>query len=165
MNKLLILIVFVSFNSFGQNIEWSTERKLSWQDFKATPHDTSNVIAVTFCGISFETLKVSFWNGKGTYQVKCIFYPDSSWYLSNKVDSLTLLHEQTHFYIAAVYTRKIQGELDKERLFPNHAKKLYETLMLEYESMQRKYDLQTNHGILPIEQKRWTQKILTQLND
>ena len=118
MNKVILIIsALIGFSSFGQEtiiendtiILWSKTRNLTWEDFKSKikSSEKQNGIytgAVTASGPVFiyRTDK----NGIDVPYPLTYFFKSKSWTISN--DSLLLFHEQLHFDIAEVYTRKLR---------------------------------------------------------
>lgn len=97
------------FQEEKNRIQWSNERKLTWEDFRGTPpKNRGNKIAETFGEIVTDS---SYWdNDIPKFIVKCYFLKDKSWTTTDA--SITLEHEQIHFDIYEVYTRKIRKAFD-----------------------------------------------------
>ena len=89
-----------------RTIAWNASRKLSWADFKAQPDPNSDAVALTASGITFSySLKTSERNVVDfSTTVKAHFYPEKSWYLTNKASAYILRHEQLHFDITELST-------------------------------------------------------------
>lgn len=126
MNKRLFLVLVIAFlslsnkvnhtetspNKFQENekILWSKLTKLKWEDFKGVrDFGKVNVLATTQCEVNI--LNVSLSNGlpdikNGTYFVK-----NDSWTITNDLSSLE--HEQAHFDINELYSRKIRKEFKR----------------------------------------------------
>ena len=101
--------VFACVQDDPNKILWSSDRKLSWNDFKGLV-DTSNVAvkAMTYSEIKIDGsyLKDSI----HIYKVGCYFLTNRSWHVVN--DSSTLSHEQLHFDISELFARKIRKSFD-----------------------------------------------------
>lgn len=85
---------------------------LSSNDFLAVPDSSSKYSAISSLGIkSFNIV-----NNKSGYSfdLVAVFNKSKSWIKNNKSQNL-LVHEQVHFDIFEVYTRKIRKELSKYR--------------------------------------------------
>ena len=107
----LVLVKSTSEDSMA----WNESRKLTWNDFKANPKPKSNAAALTASGITFGySVKTS---GQRiidfSVSVEAHFYPDKSWYLKDKGNAHILKHEQLHFDITELYTRKFKEQLER----------------------------------------------------
>jgi len=144
-------------------IIWNNRVKLSWSDFKGTPRPGNKHVAMSKCGISMEQSGYTMPYGKPVYAFKAYFVPASSWYLKNKVSTRMLYHEQLHFDIAELYARKLRKYFSENKISPETAKQVFETIYSEYRSFQELYDTQTRHGTDLSAQKEWTKKITSKL--
>src|SRR5690625_3492554 len=94
--------------------------------------------------------------------VVAIMYKYDSWVKEKK--ELLLNHEQIHFNITELYTRKIRKDLQKY-LDDNKSHeldsiaKIYHCLEDEFWETQFLYDKETNHSKNTVEQKKWDRKI------
>lgn len=162
---LLLIPVILSAQSKDEELlEWSTSKKLTWNDYKANPDPASDAAASTTTYLSIEyniTLK-SF-----GYKIRSRFSKTRSWGL-HKTDYI-LTHEQGHFDIAEIFARKL-NKLMKEykfdwRTYKDELKKIYQGVMNEKEEMQNKYDEETNHSINKEKQEDWLKKIEKMLEE
>ena len=167
--KLLMHFFFIAFFSFpnlsGNNslIDWSADRKLTWEDFKARPDKNSPNAALTATNIKFDFSYNS--NDGFKYHITCQFDKNSSW--GRVKTDYILSHEQGHFDIAEIYARKLNkalktytpdaGKADKE------VNKIYQKVMSELTAEQAQYDKETNFSINKPEQNRWLLKINDEL--
>lgn len=87
-------------------IEWCGINKLTWRDFKGLKNDSINqfIVARTSGEIKVENGVII--NGIPKFDIKCYFIKDKSWTIVD--DNETLVHEQLHFDIFEIYTRKIR---------------------------------------------------------
>ncbi|MAZ72913.1 MAG: DUF922 domain-containing protein [Flavobacteriaceae bacterium] len=145
----LFLISSLPINDAVQ-IQWREHRQLTWRDFKGKPDAGDSFVASTNSGMSFSfSYKVT--GGKMTmdYEVECNFYPELSWYKPDLVTDYILKHEQTHFDISELYTRKLRKAME-ETSFSNDPKeevnKLYQKLESARQQLQIKYDFETDHS-------------------
>lgn len=150
------------------NFSWEKNRKLSWNDFQGhkpvnTDHHTA---AATYCSIGFET-KVAA-NGKPIIYVYNSFYPSSSWVLENTHDDEILIHEQGHFDICELYTRRLKECISMTRITGKDItvilEDIYNKVNLEYQSFQQAYESETEHGLNDKLQLEWNVKITSKLN-
>jgi len=134
-------------------IVWKKDYKLKYTDFKIVNYKPMGSTAITQSGIwfKFDTSRIC------GYKAFAVFDKDGSyWYngsmISNK--EYILNHEQLHFdisqYIASLMDKELsvmdrqfkQGELDR----------FYKSYNLKLDSMQRWYDLTTDHSRDSLEQ-------------
>lgn len=106
-----LIICNLTFNTSTQPpIVWSENRKLTWSDFKGKPDKNSAGSASTACKIEIRPVNVLV-DEKGNIQnykplkAVALFFPDLSWVKKKKTH--LLLHEQLHFDIVELYSRKL----------------------------------------------------------
>jgi len=155
---LLFLVLGKSTNE--DTMRWNESRKLTWDDFRANPKPKSNAAALTASGITFGySVKTS---GQRivdfSVSVEAHFYPDKSWYLKDKGNAHILRHEQLHFDITELYTRKFKEQL--ERLVVNQnikeqMKRLQKAINEAVHETQKRYDAQSEHSINEGMQRKW----------
>jgi hypothetical protein len=102
------------------------------------------------------------------FKIVCFFKRYRSW--SKLKDSESLLkHEQLHFDIAELITRKIRKgyathiskDINETAI---HIKSVFDKYYnQELDSLNAEYDAQTNHGTIPNVQKEWESKIVKEL--
>ncbi len=145
---------------------WTEHRKLAWSDFKgpvAAPDEAS--AAATCCSIGFSLDNDP--DGQPQVTVYNSFYINRSWVKEDARIGSILAHEQGHFDLCELYTRKLRslvGTIDlgsasvKEELM-----KTYADLSNEYEARQQAYERETSHGTNLAEQRRWQEMITAEL--
>lgn len=163
-----VLFLFLRASSNEETISWNDMRKLSWEDFKGSPNPNSDAVALTASGITFGySVKTS---GKRivnySASVQAHFYPNKSWYLTEKADDHILAHEQLHFDITELYVRKFKQQL--ERLVVNQNIKtqmnqIHVAINEALDKTQKTYDEQTNHSINVEAQNYWENYIKEEL--
>ena len=168
--KLSIFIIFIiSITSFEKvkcidddQILWKSERKLVWDDFKGIA-DTSKINVDAITSYKIEVTDSYFENDIPKYQLACYFIKSKSWTITNKKN--TLDHEQLHFDIAEIYTRKIRKAFDslnlKKCVDTNKYNEIYYRLGNECDIYQDKYDNTVYFN--DIQQKKWSIKVNTEL--
>ncbi len=145
-------------------LEWSSERKLSWSDYKGKPNPLSDAAAstTTYLSIEYNISSSSF-----GYKIKSRFSKNWSWGL-HKSDYI-LSHEQGHFDIAEIFARKLHKKMSEysfnKRTYQQDLKKIYEEVTDEKEQMQNDYDRETRHSINKEKQAEWLKKIERMLED
>jgi len=176
MKNLLLLLLFVHFTSFTfikeeeDKINWTKEYKLTWSDFKGKPDKASKNFAATNSGFGFET------NGATTegctFIVTNSFYRKTSWVKKDKANEPLLAHEQCHFDITELCTRKFRKKLSAIKYNPKTMQKttadLFRSEQTNWAKMQDQYDRETQHSIITAKQEEWEKKVakeLEELND
>ena len=159
----ITLVLFFSSTCSSQSLDWSSNRKLIWEDFKGPTKDW-NVAAVTYCGISMDAEKLNIWNGRSTYRAKAEFDPDSSFYFPEKVDEYILAHEQLHFDIAELFARKMNAIFTEEGFISaERATEIYDTLYKAYFEFQSLFEEETELGSDRTQQDLWTLNVRSQM--
>lgn len=141
---------------------WSAARPLAWRDFQGSPPRGGPEGSKTAYSLS------SIWQCRGKafdFRVIVAFRTRQSWVkaavLNDSVQRRALLdHEQTHFDLAEVHARRIR------RAFRSLSAPCVKTdaelaaltdrLAEEEKAEQRRYDAETDHGLLAAEQAEWS---------
>jgi len=145
-------------------IEWRIDRKLTWEDFKGIPPslDKTSAAASTNCG--FDVTAESDSNGiLKRARVKNIFYCEDSWVrVDHKDKSNLLIHEQAHFDLCEVYTRRLRKMIidTNLKLDINSA---INKVFNDFKTRQKLYDMETNHSINKVNQAKWLKVISEEL--
>src|SRR5215470_809137 len=108
--KIIVAIsLFLPVCALAQNeqfIEWSSAKRLTWEDYLAKPSSSSDAAAITSTALGVEYhLK----NNTLSYIITCRFSKTNSWG-RHKTDYI-LQHEQGHFDITELFARKLAKEL------------------------------------------------------
>ena len=156
---------------FEREIKWTKDRKLTWDDFRGPVQKQMGplVAAATYCGFGFETNQLSADNTKLKILVYNSFYTDKSWGHKNERTPEVLVHEQGHFDLCEVYTRKLRERMTKASANVTvHNLKLtlesiYEGIKVEYSARQERYEEETEHGLIADAQDRWVNDIAKEL--
>lgn len=167
----LIIIVCCSMINFSvgkkfsdQNDEilWSKNRKLTWEDFKGIPDRTDSlIVAGTTSTIKFEysTTKNMITN----YKLESIFIKSKSWSVTNSVQLLA--HEQLHFDITELYARKIRKSFDSLRMRKNYNEGnytlIYNSNIMKSHDVNKLYDSEVFGN--NINQNQWIKKISNEI--
>ena len=148
---------------------WSAGRRLAWSDFQGSPPSEGSE------GAKISYTLYSGWKCKGAaFEFRMIagFRPRQSWVkavvLNDSMQRRTVLgHEQTHFDLAEVHARRMQ------RAFCDLARPcartdaelsaLAQRLTQEEKAEQRRYDEETNHGLLADQQAAWSRDVAQRL--
>ncbi|WP_290698527.1 hypothetical protein [Lacinutrix sp.] len=162
MNKFLVLVSFLfCFQSDTPEFSWHENRKLNWEDFKGEPDVNSNAAAVTASGITFSySVEKSSIRGVTGFKTEVFahFYPEHSWCKKEIADAHILKHEQFHFNITELSVRYFRQHISKLKASEAIAKQLdalHKQANIDLETMQKRYDSETNYSINKEEQLRW----------
>ncbi|ULC58561.1 DUF922 domain-containing protein [Flaviramulus sp. BrNp1-15] len=164
-----IICLFLSVHNDEPVISWNESYKLSWNDFKAQPNNRSSAVAITASGITFgfsitqtdSNKVVSF-----TTEVHAHFYPEQSWYKIELADHHVLGHEQLHFDITELHTRKFRQRISQLKVsnsIRSELKQLHDTINKELAQMQNKYDSETDYSRNFETQAEWKIYVETEL--
>lgn len=167
--NLLYLLFFFFIQGAPQvrgdsTIFWSATRPLTWNDFKGKPQSSGPNGAMTYSGMEF-----SFENRADSiyFSITTTFNPNVSWVNSKVATDYMLRHEQLHFNITELYSRKLRSALKKMKPgLPNPevtAKKLYHRFSKECFQVQRLYDKESDHSRNENKQRSWDKKIANEL--
>ena len=151
----------------SSKFQWNEHNKLTWEDFKGSVNASSDEsAAATHCGIGFKTNTIVP-GGKPEIIVYNTFYTEKSWVRSDAKLPSILNHEQGHFDLCEIYTRKLKGRMSKFDFNVPDVKqalmKVYSEISEEYESRQQTYEQETIHGTNLQQQKKWAQMIASEL--
>jgi hypothetical protein len=166
MLAIFLLITHTMFSDLRpplDTINWRTRRELSWDDFQGAPNPTAPNAALTSTSIKFQYHydKRSF-----LFQLQCIFHPGKSWV---KIKNQRILaHEQGHFDIAQLYTRKLYKALKHYTFKPETVEAdisaIYKQVAAEQAAYQEQYDQETNYSRNIAVQLDWQDKIDQELD-
>ncbi len=143
---------------FETQIEWSADRKLTWNDFKGKP-DTENfpnTLALTNSGFGYESGVSMFKEGK--IFVQSMFNTYDSWVVPEGRNEYVLRHEQIHFDITEIYSRKLRKELSDSKITSDNfakAKPIFDRVFNEMQRRQKRYDQETQRGDKRETQEHW----------
>ncbi|MGK0386126.1 MAG: hypothetical protein ACI849_000733 [Patiriisocius sp.] len=154
----LFLLSFTSVND-KEKVAWEEGSKLSWSMFKGSPENLSGFVASTNSGISV-SFSVATRDGKVrvNYEVQSYFYPNNSWYKRGHVNAYVLAHEQTHFDISELFSRKLKQEfsvITKDKNFQSKAEKVYQQNEQERVVMQQLFDEESDHSRDSEQEEAW----------
>ncbi|MBC7553688.1 MAG: DUF922 domain-containing protein [Taibaiella sp.] len=146
--------------------QWSETRQLSWNDFKgAVAPASQHSAAASHCGMSITAQPGK--ENKPEIIVTNSFYSSKSWVQPDGRFPEVLVHEQGHFDLCEIYTRKLREKLSSVSEYNADLKNIIETLYSqvddEYQKSQRAYEEDTQHGTDAGEQKKWLALISREL--
>ena len=156
--------------SAEQSFRWNAARPLSWEDFQGPIRagSAARTAAETSCGIAVETSLVPS-GGKARIYVFNTFDKRASWVKPGKESPGILEHEQGHWDICELYTRKMQARFDRIHItganLNRTVNEIYNAVSREYLERQEQYEEETKHGVTEEAQQRWTRMILKELEE
>lgn len=148
---------------------WSAARRLAWSDFQGSPPAEGAEGAKTSYTL------YSGWKCRGDafeFRVIAAFRPGQSWVkaivLNDSTQRRTVLrHEQTHFDLAEVHARRMRrafGDLARPCAQTDAAlNAMAQRLAQEEKAEQRRYDDETDHGLLAERQAAWIRDVARRL--
>jgi predicted secreted Zn-dependent protease len=144
--------------NYETQIEWSADRKLTWDDFKGESDTINhpNTLAMTNSGFGYES-GISMFK-EGQIFVQSVFNTNESWVVSEGRNDYVLRHEQIHFDITEIYSRKLRKELSDSKITSNNllqAKAIFDKVFDELQKRQARYDNETKHGDKKDTQENW----------
>lgn len=152
-----------------QAFQWSPYRRLTWEDFRGGIRRgvTDRTAAETSCGIAIET-SLATASDKARVYVFNTFDKQKSWVRPGQDITSVLEHEQGHWDLCELYTRKIQARFNAAHITGGSLKRevsrIYDSGMQEYVERQEQYERETAHGTIASEQKRWTEMLSRELD-
>lgn len=184
-NILIIFSIFISSVSYSQsfkvvvnyvkndgtvnnsNIYYGT-KKVSWLDFKGKPDYTVDFEALTSSEIGMNyTLDQVDNDYVLNVNVYCDFKKPESYVKPDKKNAYVLNHEQHHFDLTYIYTRKLIESLKTAYYRPETYETIvnfaYNQLVDALNAEQVKYDLETHHSENIAKQEEWNAKINSEL--
>ena len=145
-----------------ESINWRQRRQLQWGDFKGQPVASAPNAALTSTSI---LISFGYDRNSLTYNLQCVFYPEKSW---TKVKSIRILaHEQGHFDISQLFTRKLHKALSEyqftESSVDRDVMEIYQKIGTQQAAYQQRYDKETNFSRDASQQLVWQEKIEAEL--
>lgn len=146
--------------SRDQRIEWQGSDQLEWTDFRAEPPlSLQNIAAVTTSLIQYRYMCT----GENLrFSCKAIFLQDESWVREDSKTRNYLRHEQGHFNITEVFTRKLQATIDK-RVYKCEEEAMLEAdieaVLEKWRDLETRYDKSTKYSLDEKMQKQWVKYI------
>lgn len=141
-------------------ILWNEGSSLEWKDFKAKPVLNSPHLAETTTRIDYKILS------KESIEVNCFFLKEKSWVKDQHRVAELLEHEQYHFHIAELNTRKMRRDM-AEIQYPStkNVQEVYDKWNQRQKKEQALYDAETDHSKNIAEQAKWQKKIDQELTE
>ncbi len=164
------LLIFCSLSTFTQStnsILWEDEFLLSWSDFQGHPDENHPMKAMTAAGASVQRKGERSGNKVTIHYTVCtVFSPKKSWVKDDEPSDALLAHEQLHFDIAELFTRKLRKRIQTFAFtanFQEEYKEIYQKINQERNDYQILYDKVTDHSRNKEAQVEWVQKVTTEI--
>ena len=138
---------------------WNPNNPPNWSDFKGKPRLFSNHTATTCSFIDYEEASLG---DSVQAEVTVYFCRDSSWSMRKYENKYLLNHERRHFDLAEIQARKIREYLqafDGKGMNDYHCYIELGRGSVFNDSLNRQYDVETNHSINKFQQGVWDRKI------
>jgi hypothetical protein len=168
--KAFLFAAFVCFaaaQSHAQEniIVWNESAPLQWLDFTGTVNAGSPFDAESFAEVRYS---YKFNNSNDFhFEVVANFDKKTSWCKKEYRTQALLKHEQLHFDIAALYSKKLKEAFDNYRYsndYENEINQIFNQQKNDYHAMQKKYDEETSHSLNKEKQNDWEKFIFEQLS-
>ena len=157
-----IAILFAGFiiPKDSNKILWSKDYQLQWKDFAGPVKQMDGMDAYTSYTIENN-------NDSGKFSIKCYFDRKKSWRIKKKETDYLLSHEQYHFNIAELYTRKMRKEVieNKIKFGSKEYNKTFKNIFNDCTKAQKDYDKNTKHSMNKEEQAKWEKDVDTQIQE
>ncbi len=113
-------------------------------------------MALTNSGFGYESGINMFKEGK--IFVQSVFNTYQSWVLPEGITEYVLRHEQIHFDITEIYSRKLRKALTDSKITSDNAqraKPIFDKIFIDLQKRQDKYDRETQRGSKEETQENW----------
>src|SRR5438552_4474997 len=105
---LFICVLLSHKNLDDEIIVWNKNRQLTWNDYKGKPQKRF-AAASTVYSMGRKVLKEK--DGTVAARIQAYFYCNDSWKKSDWINDEVLKHEQKHFDIVELFSRKIRKQV------------------------------------------------------
>jgi len=170
----LLACCIITIDSFSQTViinGKSTDRKLTWEDFKAPPDATSTYWAYTGYLVRYRYADVKIFSDSvtiGIFEVTVELDPARTWAKMDKISDELLIHEQGHFNIGILCGREILATFKQTRFeisnYGDQMRSIFQEILKKYIEMGHQYDSETDHFRNKKEQERWNGLLTERLN-
>lgn len=168
MKILVAICCIISLSCLAQeNIPWTPNLALTWDDYEGVPDYKSEYTAITYRNLSVKQIGLS--KDHIVLVVETFMVPEYSW-TKTKEDDTLLIHELYHMYIAEIIARKFREALQEHTSESLSETKefidsMYTKFLAENDSLDQLYDFETDFSKNRKAQKMWIKKINHQLEE
>jgi hypothetical protein len=151
-------------------IVWFEAQRLTWDDFVLRAGAPGLFKAYTTAGMRYA---IDAPNDRIRIVTEAYFVKPESWVHIDHRNPLLLRHEQGHFDLAAVFSKRlalalapleVDAALFMEQRLQEEANAIFNVLYNELNEHQMRYDTETVHGTNREKQQEWELWISTELN-
>lgn len=156
---LLTLLLLAATTSYNE-IVWKDNPQLKWDDFSHN-HKNDYYAALTASGISY-----SYTTKPTGYEVEiyAVFDKDESWVNLEKASDRLLVHEDLHFDITELWTRRLRKAVQEASYVDEDVLiALYDKHLKGLARMQAFYDEETHHSLRKKAQYNWEKRVAAEL--
>ena len=163
---LFITTLFcLSFIDDDNVIIWNKDRKLVWSDYKGKPQKRF-VAASTVYSLGRKVLKKE--DGTIVARIQAYFYCEDSWKKDDWINDDVLAHEQKHFDIVELFSRKMRKQITGMTFlnFSDAEKKvdaMYGLYNEQMDKFQDQYDEETDGSMNGDAQRKWNKNIMAEI--
>ncbi|MES2702177.1 MAG: DUF922 domain-containing protein [Bacteroidota bacterium] len=167
---LLLSAMLVCLQVNAQLIHWRSDRPLTWDDYMGKPDFKSRGVVATSWQVYYKTVYST--HDSIAVKMYCSFNCFRSWKSSLYLPAALLKHEQLHFDIAELYTRRIRralSEFHKKHQRPfKSTNSIHGLTAPEYKRLhryQRQYDRETKRSQDQAKQEEWNKRVARELEE
>lgn len=147
-------------------IVWKKHDQLRWKHFKTVKSikDTADIVARINLGIGYV---INEYPNRFKINIFAYFNPKKSLVIENYMSDYILNHEQVHLNIEELNVRKLRKliiESDPKNWNFRYFDRLYDSIAKVNKNMQDLYDKEAGYISDSLQQNRWDNDILEQLN-
>ncbi len=156
---LLLMLLIAATTSYNE-IVWKDNTPLVWEDFNHN-HKNDYYAALTASGITYSyTIKPTAYE----VEIYAVFDKDESWVNLDKASDRLLVHEDLHFDITELWTRRLRRAVQEtSHIDADLLSALYEKHLKGLARMQAFYDDETHHSLRKKAQYNWEKRVAAEL--
>jgi len=167
--SIFLVVALVSWawppdNDNSKRIEWGTKR-LTWDDFQGKINPHSEGIASTWSYMDIDVISSN--TDSAVINLVAVFSKTKSWVAYE--EKTVLKHENGHFDITELWTRKLRRKIKETPFTPDnfksHLRKLYYEYDDKMDKYHDKYDYETESSMNSEQQRAWEAKIKQKLDE
>jgi hypothetical protein len=169
--RFLLILMTMAFVQSSENkyLFWKPGAKLKWTDFQGhVKPDDDAAASASYIGF-FHKIKKSSHPDTIVPDARAFFNKSKSWVKVPAVTPSLLAHEQLHFDLAELYSRKFRKAISELNITPGTLVRCVDSTYKYYagagDNIHFLYDTETNHGLNMTGQFKWTEKIKTDLQE
>jgi hypothetical protein len=161
---LLLACSLLSFQSDRNMLLWQEGKPLTWDDFMGKPEKRFAAASTHYDIIK----KIVRDDKKVTVMIEAVFLRNSSWKKLSWINDEVLAHEQKHFDVVELYSRKLRKLIAEAgyRDYSDLQAKVdgfYGRIDKEMDKYQDQYDEETDGSMNGDKQREWNKKIVMEL--